>query len=164
MRSAFSIRIVFCFLVFLSFASAQSDNAARVTFSGLAAPAVLKPGKPSEVVLRFVVAPGFHVNSYAPKSDLLIPTALKIDPSGSINTKGISYPEGKDLALPFDPDTKLSVYSGEFLVRASLLASSGAAAGTTALHGELRYQACSDRACFPPKTLPLDFNVTLASH
>ena len=31
--------------------------------------------------------------------------------------------------------------------------------GTYRVHGELRYQACNDRACFPPKTLPVAFDV-----
>jgi hypothetical protein len=29
------------------------------------------------------------------------------------------------------------------------------------VHGELQYQACNDRACFPPKKLPVEFEVTV---
>lgn len=135
---------------------------ARVVFSGLDASAPLKAGKTSDVVLRFSIVPGFHINSNKPNSELLIPTTLKLDSAGAITAKNIAYEPGKDLAFPFDPDTKLNVYSGEFSIRASLFVPARTAAGTVAMHGELRYQACSDRSCFPPKDLPLEFNVTVA--
>jgi len=153
--------VALCVVLALNFAIGQSEGTTRVSFAGLGSPVTLKPGKSSEALLRFVVAPGFHINSNAPKSDLLIPTSLKIDPAGVLSTSKISYAEGKDLSLPFDPSTKLNVYSGEFMVRASLLASSNATPGKATLHGQLRYQACSDRSCFPPKTLPVDFDVTV---
>ena len=30
------------------------------------------------------------------------------------------------------------------------------------MHGELKFQACNDRQCFPPKTTPVDFDVKVA--
>ena len=37
-------------------------------------------GKASVVELRFRVEQGFHINSHAPKDELLIPTVLKLEP------------------------------------------------------------------------------------
>jgi hypothetical protein len=31
--------------------------------------------------------------------------------------------------------------------------------GKYAFHGTLRYQACDNAACYPPKTTPVDFEV-----
>jgi len=151
--------LCFGFAVVTSLPAAQPD---RVSFAGVnTAPAVLAPGKATQVTLRFVIVPGFHINSNTPKSDLLIPTTLKIDSANGISAKGIAYDEGKDVAFPFDPDNKLNVYSGEFSVKTTLFVPAGTPAGTASVHGELRYQACSDRSCFPPKTLPVDFSVTV---
>jgi hypothetical protein len=147
-----------CFMTVVPGEGAMPD---RVSFAGVNTPATLKAGKSSEVTLRFVIVPGFHINSNAPKSDLLIPTTLKIDSAGAVTAKSIAYAEGKDVAFPFDPDSKLNVYTGEFTVRAALFVPVGTPAGTLPVHGELRYQACSDRSCFPPKTLALDFSVTV---
>lgn len=132
----------------------------RVGFSGVSQPAIVMIGKPAEIALKFQIVPGFHINSNAPKSDELIPTTLRLTPAGGIATKKLSYAAGQDVSFPFDPNSKLNVYSGEFTVRA-LLTATEASVGAQRIHGELRYQACSDRACFPPKTLPLDFQVTV---
>ena len=155
------LAILMTALCFMAVAPGEGAMPDRVSFAGLSTPATLKPGKSSDVTLRFVIVPGFHINSSAPKSDLLIPTTLKIDPAGAITAKNIAYAEGKDVAFPFDPDSKLNVYTGEFTVRASLFVPAGTPTGTVPMHGELRYQACSDRSCFPPKTLALDFSVTV---
>ncbi len=42
-----------------------------------------------------------------------------------------------------------------------LLATRKAPQGPVRMRGELRYQACNDRACFPPKTLPVTLDVTV---
>jgi hypothetical protein len=73
----------------------------------------------------------------------------------------IVYPEGKDLTFVFSPKEKLNVYSGNFTVSAELRALAGVPAGSYKVPGELRYQACNDRACFPPTKLPVEVEVTV---
>jgi hypothetical protein len=132
-----------------------------VTFEG-ASQATVVPGKPTQVELRFKVKDGFHVNSNQPKSDLLIPTALKLDLPTDLAAGSIVYPPGKDISFPFDPSEKLNVYTGDFTVRAKLAAAHTASAGNFTVHGTLRYQACSDNACYPPRDAPVDFDVHVA--
>ena len=129
-----------------------------VDFEG-ASSASVTPGKPTEVDLKFRVKDGFHVNSNKPNSELLIPTTLKLLPPSDLATGPIIFPPGKDISFPFDPSEKLNVYSDEFIVKAKLLAAHSAVTGDFAIHGELRYQACSDNACYPPKTIPFQFDV-----
>src|SRR5690348_3502398 len=76
----------------------------------------LRPGQSTTAEFRFHVADGYHINSSKPKSDLLIPTELKLQPSAPVAIKDFQYPAGKDLALSFDPTEHLSVYSGDFSV------------------------------------------------
>ncbi|HKU27169.1 MAG TPA: hypothetical protein VJQ54_16970, partial [Candidatus Sulfotelmatobacter sp.] len=52
--------------------------------------------KQTTVELDFRVASGFHINSNTPKSEFLIPTALKMDPPTDIALGKTDYPEGKD--------------------------------------------------------------------
>ena len=133
-----------------------------VTFEG-ASPATLTPGKPAEVELKFRVKEGFHVNSNQPKSELLIPTALKLEPPTNLAAENITYPPGKDISFPFDPNEKLNVYSDDFAVKAKLSATKAANPGNVTVHGQLRYQACSDNACFPPKNIPVQFDVQVVN-
>jgi DsbC/DsbD-like thiol-disulfide interchange protein len=119
----------------------------------------IAPGKTATATLRFAVDQGKHVNSSKPTSELLIPTKLTLEAPAGITIAKISYPSGQDLTFPFDPDEKLNVYTGPFAVTVQLRATAGVAPGSLPLHGELLYQACNDRACFPPKRLPVEFEV-----
>lgn len=112
--------------------------------------------------LNFRVKDGFHVNSNKPNSELLIPTTLKLSPPSELSAGAITFPTGKDISFPFDPSEKLNVYSDAFTVKAKLLAAQTALTGNFTVHGELRYQACSDNACYPPKTVPFQFDVHVA--
>ena len=129
-----------------------------VNFEG-ASSATVSPGKPAEVDLNFRVKDGFHVNSNKPNSELLIPTTLKLQPPTDLSTAAITFPPGKDISFAFDPSEKLNVYSGAFAVKAKLLVAQTALTGNFTVRGELRYQACSDNACYPPKTIPFQFDV-----
>ena len=154
-----------CFLLLASslvFADEPKLAHVYVTFEG-ASQATIVPGKPTPVELHFKVKEGYHVNSNQPKSELLIPTVLKLDVPTDLAAGGITYPPGKDISFPFDPSEKLNVYSGDFTVKARLAAAHTASAGNFTVHGSLRYQACSDNACYPPREAPVQFDVHVAS-
>src|SRR5437763_16413423 len=133
-----------------------------VSFEG-ASPSTVTLGKPADVELHFKVKEGFHVNSNQPKSELLIPTTLKLEPPTDLAAGSITYPPGKDGSFPFDPSEKLNVYSDDFTVNAKMSAAKTASAGNFTVHGQLRYQACSDNACFPPKNIPVQFDIQVVN-
>jgi thiol:disulfide interchange protein len=111
------------------------------------------------VNLNFRVPPGYHINSNKPKSEFLIPTALKMDLPTDIILGKIQYPAGEDASFPFSPDEKLSVYSGDFTIAVAVHPLHSVVPGKYVMHGVLRYQACDNAACYPPKTLPVSFEV-----
>ena len=116
-------------------------------------------GKPGTVELDFRVKQGFHINSNHPNSAYLIPTVLKLDPPTDIAIGQVDYPPGRDLSFAFAPDEKLNVYSGDFAVRVKAHPLHTVVPGKYNVRGQLRYQACDDRACYPPRNLPLHFEV-----
>jgi hypothetical protein len=115
----------------------------------------LPANTPSTVTLHFRVAPGLHINSHTPKDSYFIPTEFSIPDGSGVRLEGASYPAGADFTLPLDPDTKLSVYSGEFAIQARMVA----AAGNHMVEAKLRYQACDNSACMPPKTITVAMDV-----
>jgi Disulphide bond corrector protein DsbC len=115
--------------------------------------------KQTMVDLNFRVPPGYHVNSNAPKSEFLIPTALKMAVPTDIILGKIAYPAGTDMTFPFSPDEKLNVYSGDFTIAVGVHPLRSVVPGKYVMHGVLRYQACDNAACYPPKTLPVSFEV-----
>jgi hypothetical protein len=111
------------------------------------------------VNLNFRVPRGYHINSNQPKSEFLIPTALKMDLPTDIILGKIEYPAGDDLSFPFSPDEKLNVYTGDFTIPVAVHPLLSVTPGKYVMHGVLRYQACDNSACYPPKTVRVEFNV-----
>lgn len=116
-------------------------------------------GKSGTVELRFRVASGFHINSNTPREEYLIPTDLKLDPPTDIIVGKVAYPPGIDVSLPFAPDEKLSVYTGPFDLSVTVRPLVSVPPGKYSFRGELKYQACDNAACYPPKKLPVEFEV-----
>ena len=114
------------------------------------------------VSLNFRVPPGYHINSNTPKSEFLIATALKMDLPTDIILGKIDYPPGEELTFPFSPDEKLSVYAGDFTVAVGVHPMHSVVPGKYVMRGVLRYQACDNAACYPPRTLPVSFEVKVA--
>jgi len=112
-------------------------------------------GKPSQVALHFRVAPGLHINSHTPADEFLIPTTFSIPEGSGVRLENATYPAGTVMALTIDPTIKLSVYTGEFIIQARLVATSG----DHLVEGKLRYQACDNNACMPPKTITVAIDV-----
>jgi hypothetical protein len=116
-----------------------------------AEPQTIPAGKPATVELRFHMVPGYHVNSHTPKSELLIATVLTLQPADGVRAGALQYPAGKPYSFSFDPSDKLDVYAGDFTVKLPLVAT----AGPHTVDGSLKYQACDNASCYPPRTLPV---------
>ncbi|MBB5055509.1 hypothetical protein HDF16_000178 [Granulicella aggregans] len=121
-----------------------------------AEPQTIAAGKRAVVELHFKVQDGFHVNSHTPKSELLIPTNLKLDAADGVKAAALEYPAGVPYSFSFEPNEKLDVYQGAFIVKLPVMATRG----EHVLTGTLRYQACDHAACYPPKTLPVQVMFT----
>lgn len=115
----------------------------------------VKAGKKSVIELHFKVGEGFHVNSHTPKSELLIPTNLTLKPAPDVTASAPEYSAGTAYSFSFEPNEKLDVYTGAFTVKVPVVAE----AGSHTVDGVLRYQACDNAACYPPKSLPVEFVV-----
>jgi len=141
------------------------DPPGRKTPSVTMAPAgtaTITRGKANTVNLSFRIGSGFHINSNTPKAEYLIPTALKLQPPTDIVVGKVIYPAGQDASFPFAPDEKLSVYSGEFTLGVTVRPLASVVPGKYILRGTLKYQACDNAACYPPKQLPVEFEVKIA--
>jgi hypothetical protein len=113
----------------------------------------------TKVEVDFRVATGFHINSNTPKSEFLIPTKLSMDVPTDITLGKTEYPAGQDLSFPFQPDEALNVYTGDFAITLNVHPLHSVVPGKYVMHGVLRYQACDNAQCFPPKSLPVSFDV-----
>ena len=155
---AYNLKFISLLILLTGTASAQLGKQPSVTM--VPVPLVTAPRTTQTIVnLNFRVEGGFHINSNSPKSEFLIPTALKMDLPTDIVLGKIDYPPGQDLSFPFSPDETLSVYSGDFTVGVAVHPLHSVVPGKYVIHGYLRYQACDNAQCFPPKTVPVSFDV-----
>jgi Disulphide bond corrector protein DsbC len=119
-------------------------------------------GGSAPLLMTFRVVKGYHINSNQPSSELLIPTAVKFDLPTDVSIGKTQYPQGHEYSFSFSPDEKMSVYTGDFTVKALVIATKSAPRGPFRIHGSLRYQACDNRACYPPASVPVEFNVNVS--
>ena len=98
------------------------------------------------------VRPGFHVNSNTPTEEYLIPLKLTWTSAGALENGSVTYPKPAMEKYEF-AEKPLSVFTGDFELVANFKVAANAPAGPGAAVGKLHYQACNDRACFPPKTV-----------
>lgn len=148
-------------VIFVSTAFAQDFSAAKrqsVTFEPPPITSVYR-GRPSSIELQFRINPGYHINSNQPKQEYLKKTELKLDPPTDIAISKVTYPAGEDRSFPFAPDEKLNVYTGDFAVNVTVRPLRTVMPARYAVHGILKYQACDNAACYPPKQLPVSFEV-----
>ena len=158
MRTVQKLLVSLPLLACVTYAQAPGKKVPSVGFAPID-PVTVTRGSGGPVTLNFRVPPGYHINSNTPKSEFLIPTALKINAPTDIAITKVTYPAGKEMTFPFSPDEPLNVYTGDFAVSMTVRPLHTVQPGKYAIHGDLKYQACDNAACYPPKHLPVDFEV-----
>jgi thiol:disulfide interchange protein DsbD len=101
------------------------------------------------LVVTATIESGWHVNAHQPRDQFLIPTTLEVTPPAGIDVGAVEYPKPVERKLAFSDDPLL-LYEGAIELRAPLTGS-----GSGRFEARLRYQACDDTRCLPPKTLAL---------
>lgn len=145
----------------------ESAGAAHATFEGKhlrvsasASNASVRAGQRISLVLDVELGPRLHV--YAPGvSAEYIAINWSMQDSPAVLVKDVAYPASKNLRLEAIKET-VPVYQGVFrLVRDVTIARDAAvrplldAEGRLVIEGALKYQACDDRICYPPETVPV---------
>jgi hypothetical protein len=162
LRFLFAALLLTFIPVFAQTADPFAENKPKATQRVTAAPVgtvSVAVGKSTQVELPFRVASGYHINSNKPTSELLLPTVLKLSPPTNIVVGNTAYPAGQDKSFSFSPNEKLNVYTGDFVVSALVRPSRNTPSGTYRVRGALKYQACDNRACYPPGEVPVSFDV-----
>ena len=132
-------------------ASPQSFSGFQVVSIAPPEPLFMEVEKALEVPLTLHIRSGYHINSSRPAEDYLIPTELNWN-AGTLPLASIDYPAGKNINYSFS-DKPLSVYSDEVRIVSTFHAPATLQSSSKAITGNLRYQACNEKTCFPPKTI-----------
>jgi hypothetical protein len=117
------------------------------------------------VTLDLAPAPRMHV--YAPTVVNYKPIVLTVRPQPGLIVRSVSYPPAEKYFYAPLKET-VDVYQKPFQV-VQELALDGSPAGRAALkgvstitvQGTLNYQACDDKICYPPRTVPMTWTVAI---
>src|SRR3989442_4465973 len=108
---------------------------------------------PAKATVEVTVAPGWHVNAHAPRDEFLIPTTVTITPPDGVRAGAVAYPAPVERRLAFGGNKTFLLYEGTVRFTAPLEGKPAPGAGP--LRAALRFQACDDSRCLPPRTLEL---------
>jgi hypothetical protein len=120
----------------------------------------VKKGTTATVTLKASLPAGFHANSNTPTESYLIPLTLKWT-GGPLQDGAITYPKASMETYSFSAGKPISVVTGAFDLVTKFKVPATAETGPAAQTGTLRYQACNDRMCFPPKTVNVNVTVSV---
>jgi len=124
-------------------------NSSAQTVSGTLEDIAIVKGANVKGIIILNIPQELHVNSNKPNSEYAIPTSVRITAPG-LNLGEIEYPEGKNKKFQFS-DAELNVYEGEVSFPFSVTVPRNFRGSTLTVKAVVRYQACTDEVCYPPK-------------
>ncbi len=154
------IPLVLAACLFSAGAQAQFKPPDAVRVLPPASPVVASAPGTLEVPVRLEITHGYHINAEKPTLEYLIPTKLEWT-SKEFKLLGIEYPAAEHYTFSFSPEKPLDVYQGTATIHSRFQVPRGVAPGKVTLRGKLRYQACDDKACYPPVNLPVEAQVEI---
>jgi len=141
--------------------SVQAAASPAVVKVASPAPVTLAPGTSAEVRLSVTVKKGFHVQASPASEPYLVPVRLEMESLPPLRVAKPIYPRGKPYRLA-GAESDLSTYDGTFEVRLTLEAPADAETDELTLKGRLHYQACGERICLSPASVPVSLSVKVA--
>jgi DsbC/DsbD-like thiol-disulfide interchange protein len=135
----------------------------RLTVAFSADAASVVPGR--SVTLRLAMTPAAGIHVYAPGNADYIPVSVTLELPAGVQADPAVYPPGEDYVFG-ELKEIVKVYTRPFEVRQRITvtrAAARAAGSALTIDGSVRYQACTDKVCFPPATAPVSLTVPIAS-
>ena len=133
----------------------------QLSVSSSASVDTIATGQHVALVLDIKLKPKMHV--YAPGVEHYIPIDWQITESDAAKAQAVTWPKSKMLHLDAIDET-VPVFTGDFRVVRDIVFAPDAKLkslvndkGEITIHGILKYQACDDKMCFIPASVPVEW-------
>ena len=137
---------------------APSANQHVTVKAGASAPDVVAGGT---VSLWVDVTPKTNIHVYAPGAKDFQPVTLSVSPGKDFAAGKTVFPAATPIALPGVKD-RVPAYNATFRITQPITAAKTAAhGGAIIVSATISYQACDDRVCFPPATMPVFWRIAI---
>lgn len=154
------MRFVLFLLAFLQAAPSlqfKGGESKHATIEPAPAAVNAAPGGKATLSLAVTPKPGIHV--YAPGTKDFIPIELKLDAKPQFKAGKVAYPKSETMTFG---DEKVPVFQKPFSLTSDLTIARSAKSGDTiAVSGNVHLQACDDKVCFPPETVPVSWTINV---
>ena len=147
MKYQYTLSLAFAALVF----AVGVGSARTQTVTGSVAEAAVARGSTVRGAIVLTIPEGLHVNSNKPSTEYLIPTTVRISGVG-FKPGPVEYPDGTNKKFQFS-ESELNVYVGEVTIPFSIVVPKRFRGDTLSVKALVRYQACTDEVCYPPKNI-----------
>jgi DsbC/DsbD-like thiol-disulfide interchange protein len=107
-------------------------------------------GKAARGSIVMTIPGGLHVNSSRPNSEYAIATRVRISGTG-LKASAVNYPKGTNRKFQFS-EVPINVYEGRVVFPFTVTVPAGFRGNTVKVRAAVRYQACTEEVCYPPKT------------
>ena len=140
------------------FAAGLTANAQSV--SGSIAGGKVAAGKAAKATVYLSVPGGLHVNSSRPGSEYAIATRVTATSERGVKIGPVNYPRGKNRKFGFSEDT-INVYEGRTPFTFNVTVPANYRKMSVKVNVSVRYQACTNEVCYPPKTKKVTMTATV---
>jgi len=148
-----------CVLFLTSTAQAQNP----VTFSLKAnAASALTPGDKFTAQVTAQIQGGWHLYSLTQGAGGPIPTRITVPDGQPFKLAGTVSGPRPHLAMDPNFEINTETHEGSATFSVPIVVTAEVPSGTQSLNISVRYQACNDKNCLPPRTAKLSVPVTLA--
>jgi DsbC/DsbD-like thiol-disulfide interchange protein len=149
--------LFFATSLFLFFICSTAAADAQTVSGSIANGSVARGGSGRGSVV-LTIPDGLHVNSNRPASEYAIATVVTVKGPSGVRVGGVTYPRGRNRKFQFS-ENLINVYEGRVNFPFTLRVPSNFRGSTLRITAAVRYQACTDEVCYPPRTK----NVTLTA-
>jgi DsbC/DsbD-like thiol-disulfide interchange protein len=140
--------IYFAILLSAIFITASAD---AQTVTGSIGDGTVDRGDSSRGKVVLTIPGGLHVNSRRPASEYAIPTVVTIRGPRGVRVGRVTYPRGKNRKFQFS-ENLINVYEGRVSFPFSVTVPANFRGNTIRVTATVRYQACTEEVCYPPRT------------
>jgi len=144
-----SIRRSFVLLTLILVGFLLTANAQTVT--GSISDGTVGKGGSARGSLVLDIPGGLHVNSNRPASEYAIATTVRLSSDGGVRTGSVTYPHGTNRKFQFSENT-INVYEGRVRFPFTVKVPANYSGKTVRVRATVRYQACTNEVCYPPKS------------
>jgi thiol:disulfide interchange protein len=141
-------RVAFPIVLLTLLLGAAAASAQTVT--GEIEGGTLKRGKRAKAVVTLDIPSELHVNSNKPKDAYLIPTTITAAARG-LRLSRVKFPDAHDRKFAFS-EKALNVFEGRVQFTFDVTVPKGYRGKKVIVDVSVRYQACTEEVCYPPKT------------